>query len=162
MVPLLVSVMILQRERDKTKVTDTRKLWRKAWQAIRHTFPSGHSIGDLDGRGKHKLHSLCVLMNGRAALVARWERCVENGMIAVIREGMDCDCSQYKHVTHIPVPVSVVAYERQEDEHREWLDGPESCYFGKPSDYPEYHASADLALEAYEDGHPGYVIPHSL
>jgi hypothetical protein len=89
-------------------------------------------------------------------LKERWENFAEDGMIAVIREGMDCDCVQYRTVRHIPVP-SLAAWLKAEDENQQWLDGPESHYFGRPSDYPIEHVTRDRALEAYEDGHPGYV-----
>lgn len=93
----------------------------------------------------------------RARLKAHIEACTEQGKIAIVRSGMDCDCTSYTHVNHVPTPLSVLAFERDEDEHQSWLDGPESMYIAKPSDEPEYHNTIDLALEAYEDGHPSTI-----
>jgi len=88
--------------------------------------------------------------NARAVMAAR----AENGMIAICRSGMDCDCVQYASVRIVPVPVSIVAWLKEEDEHNQWLDGPESMWIDQPSqhDDEESYRSADRALEAYEDG----------
>lgn len=94
-----------------------------------------------------------IKINERAAIKARWNAVSENGMIAVCRSGMDCDCTQYAHVSHVAVPLSVFQWMIDEDEHRQWLDGPESTWFAKPSDYPQMYRSSDRALEAYEEGH---------
>lgn len=93
----------------------------------------------------------------RAALKAHIEACTEDGKIAINRSGMDCDCSQYASTRHIPAPLSVFAFVVEEDKHCESLDGPESMWIGKPSEYPARYASVDRALEAYEDGHPSVV-----
>lgn len=85
----------------------------------------------------------------------------EGDQIALIRDGMDCDCTQYLRVTHIDVP-HLFAWHRSERKHQEWLDGPETSYFGRPSEYPQRHKQSDRALEAYEDGHPSYVTKTSL
>lgn len=81
----------------------------------------------------------------------------ENGIIAVIREGMDCDCTQYYQVMHIPVPSNLFVFVKAEEERMNWLDGPESVYYGKPSEYPIEHLQSDRALAAYEDGHMSHV-----
>lgn len=108
-------------------------------------------------QARRRLKNVDYQINKKAALRRRWTEVAEDGQIATIRSGMDCDCTQYYHVYHGPVPVSVVAWLRDEDEHREWLDGPESCSFGKPSEHPKEHRSSDRALEAYENGHPSRV-----
>lgn len=102
------------------------------------------------------------VINHRAALLDRLNACTEFGKVAFIRDGMDCDCTQYLHVDHIDRPVSIVAWMESEDKRCEWLDGPESAYFGRPSEYPEQNASSDRALEAYEDGHPHSITMISL
>lgn len=69
--------------------------------------------------------------------------------------GVDCDCTQYASTCHRQVAtLCLFAFQRAEHNHREWLDGPESMWFADPIEEPERHASADRALEAYEDGHP--------
>jgi hypothetical protein len=96
-------------------------------------------------------------INERAWLADTFQAKAENGMVAIVREGMDCDCTQYRTVVHIPVPLSVFAFQKGEEDHREWLDGPESMWIAKPSEEPRGHKSRDRALEAYEDGHPHVV-----
>lgn len=93
----------------------------------------------------------------RAALKLHIEACTEGGKIAIHRSGMDCDCTQYRSCRIVDAPKSVFAFVHGEEKHREWLDGPESMWIDKPSRSVEGHASADRALEAYEDGHPGTV-----
>lgn len=95
-------------------------------------------------------------INDRADLAGVITRYAEDGKIAVIRSGMDCDCTQYYRATIIDVP-QLFAWQRDEDEHQQWLDGPESTSFARPSETEPRYASSDRALEAYEDGHPGYV-----
>jgi hypothetical protein len=96
-------------------------------------------------------------INERAELAAQFRDKAEDGMVAIVRSGMDCDCTQYRTAVHIPVPLSVFAFQKGEEDHREWLDGPESMWIAKPSDEPRMRKSRDRALEAYEDGHPHVV-----
>lgn len=93
--------------------------------------------------------------NARAVIAAK----AENGMIAICRSGMDCDCTRYSSVRIEPVPVSIVAWLKNEDEHNAYLDGPESMWIDPPSahDNQNSHESRDLALEAYENGHPHFI-----
>ena len=95
---------------------------------------------------------------------ARFAAMAENGLVAICRSGMDCDCTQYSSVRIEPVPVSIVAWLKAEDEHNQWLDGPESMWIDAPSshDNEDRYASADRALEAYEDGHSSVVYWGSL
>lgn len=97
----------------------------------------------------------------KAELLALWHEYAEDGQIAVIREGMDCDCTQYRKVSVIPIP-GLMAWQKQEDLHYQWLDGPETTWFGRPSTHAPSYTSRDRALEAYEDGHPHYVTWGSL
>lgn len=128
-------------DKDKRVLLD----WFRKDQRARD-WPTQHSIAAVH----HQI-------NERAQWEARFRRSQENGRVALIRSGMDCDCTQYYRVSHIDVPTSLVAWVRNEDHHQEWLDGPESTSIGKPSENPERYASADRALEAYEDGHPHRV-----
>jgi hypothetical protein len=103
------------------------------------------------------LASVHYRINERAEIARIFARWSENGRIGVCRSGMDCDCTQYRSERVIDVP-HVLVWQIEEEKHREWLDGPESVWFVTPSECRDgYHASADRALEAYENGHPGYV-----
>lgn len=96
-------------------------------------------------------------INIRVEWQRRFIKNSENGIIAICRSGMDCDCTQYRTVTHMATPVSLMAWVRDEDSNREWLDGPETTWVAKPSDEPEGSLYSDRAMAAHEDGHPGRV-----
>lgn len=92
----------------------------------------------------------------RARLKAKLADCSEDGMIAVVTAGMDCDCVRYRRVKYIPTPTVMEWVSRENDEHR-YADGPVNMYIARPSDEPEGHVSHDLALEAFENGHQHVV-----
>ena len=78
----------------------------------------------------------------------------ENGLVALVTSGMDCDCVQYCYsyvVTAVPF-----AIRHEIDGKYNWADGPMHCHVCKPSERPEAF-SRDLAMEAYENGHPHIV-----
>ena len=82
------------------------------------------------------------------------ESMAEGGKIAVVHWGMDCDCSRWSDRVVI-LPAHPVAMERWENDFYNNAEGPQGHYFTSPSDAerltPE---SRDLALEAFENGHP--------
>jgi hypothetical protein len=73
----------------------------------------------------------------RARIRSRIDACTQDGMIAIHRSGRDCDGVHSWSVTHIPAPVSVLAFLKAEDEHNSWLDGPETMSIVTPRDHPE-------------------------
>ena len=53
------------------------------------------------------------------------------------------------------LPASVMAFIKARDDKAAWADGPFNWVVEKPSRESEYsYHSRDLALEAFEDGHP--------
>ncbi len=83
----------------------------------------------------------------------------QNGQIGVIVSGMDCDCVQYRHGRVIEVE-NLAAYDKWVDDQVEWADGPINfmlCAVEYADAYDGYQR--DLALEAFEDGHPHVVYP---
>ena len=96
------------------------------------------------------------LLAERSELKQRIERVVEGGMVAIHKTGMDCDCSTWDYVEHERFR-GVFAHEREWQEYMDGAEGPQSMGFHSPSHYPEQSESRDLALEAFEDGHPHYV-----
>lgn len=75
--------------------------------------------------------------------------------ICVVQSGRDCDCVEYVHSSIVKHPTVMKLWREQESTY-EWADGP--CYVGFCSieDRPNSR-SRDLAMEAYENGHPHYV-----
>ena len=81
----------------------------------------------------------------RALMKAHIEACTEDGKIAVCRSGHDCDHYHYNSVRIIEAPRSVFAWFKAEDEHRQYLDGPERMWIDKPSNVEV--AGRDVAAE---------------
>lgn len=124
-----------------------RKFVRKCLKQDPHAFST---------YGPHS--SLHYRINERARYRAWVDEAQENGKIGYVRSGMDCDCSQYHYSMILDAPTSMMEVQRDEDRRNEYLDGPEHRYFVRPSEIdPEDDFSRDLALEAFEDGHPHIV-----
>jgi len=83
--------------------------------------------------------------------------CAENGRVAVIESGMDCDCVQYTGHVH-DFPSDTVGFYGALADMYSWAEGPISWRIVKPS---ESHfierTSRDLIMEAHENGHPHVV-----
>jgi hypothetical protein len=71
----------------------------------------------------------------------------ENGRIAIVRRGHDCDHMHYRTVRCELAPVSLMAFIKAEDEHRAYLDGPEAMSICRPSEVEEGYEYHDLAAE---------------
>jgi hypothetical protein len=96
-------------------------------------------------------------LQDRAATAARIAQLAENGRIAVVENGMDCDCVRYTGwVTILPATtMAVEAWARREQSNAEW---PWGFYLERPSEAAEIkRQSRDLALEAFEDGRPHLI-----
>ena len=117
----------------------------------------------VNAAASRRLSRVHIEINDRAALAARFAAVVEHGRIGYIVEGMDCDGTQYRREGTMPLPASLVAFVRERDEAASWLDGPESTIYVRPAKVrPGYRASRDRALEAFEDGHPHYLVAAPL
>jgi hypothetical protein len=88
----------------------------------------------------------------RQALISRIDECAENGQILVLESGIDCDGSQYSGRTSL-IDSTVEAFDAHYDSVAQWADGVFYLSIERPSLEIEYQ-SRDLALEAFEDGHP--------
>lgn len=92
----------------------------------------------------------------RRNFIARISECNEGGFVAIYSSGMDCDCSSWENRRHRVVPATVKDVEEAFDDILNWADGPMSLWVDRPS--AQYEVShRDLALEAFEDGHPHVV-----
>ena len=95
-------------------------------------------------------------INRRAALKERLDKVSVGGKVALYISSMDCDCSRTQSARHMLVPSLVEAWRILERIY-EGAEGPTSAYFCEVADYPEWVEHRDLALEAFEDGHPHVV-----
>lgn len=94
----------------------------------------------------------------RAELLRLIAESAERGKIAVVESGRDCDGVEYGgHVTLIRATAR--AYDRHIAAVGKWADGPFYLDIMKPSAARQVgRYSRDLALEAFEDGHPHCLI----
>jgi hypothetical protein len=96
-------------------------------------------------------------INERAAVYEAVARCAENGLVALVESGMDCDCVRYANVVRYcfadPRAVLARIYEIEND-----AEGCCSVIVERPTVAAALrYSSRDLALEAFEDGHPHVV-----
>lgn len=124
-------------------------------------FENGDTCGlwllnsHLPRLGAHELHRN---LNKRWKLMARIKECQRiDGRMFVTESGRDCDGVQYSGQVH-ECDANLRAYEKLYYDINEWADGPFSLYPITVAERNEViYQSRDLAMEAYEDGHP-----HSL
>lgn len=117
----------------------------------------------MDKRSKKIIKSLHRRLHGestggwlevREQLRNRLEEIAEDGQVALVCGGRDCDGVQVDGIVKIiPAQVMQVALHEREEERN--ADGPwwYSMWRVSEVDSVEY-SSRDLAMEAYEDGHP--------
>ena len=89
----------------------------------------------------------------RWALKQHITACTEDGQIAICRSGQDCDGVRYNSVRIVDAPKSVFAFMREEEDHREWLDGPENMWIEKPSDHNNENHYDSVDTYAERDGY---------
>lgn len=96
-------------------------------------------------------------INERAALAQHIQKVMVDGKYGLVIDGMDCDCSRY-HREHIHEwRGAVIEHRANLDEYAD-AEGPHSLTYVRPDEINVHgNWSRDLALEAYEDGHPHVV-----
>lgn len=115
-----------------------------------------HGVKELNGY-LHEVRLLHRNINKRWELKQHIDKCARDGMIGLIESGRDCDCVQYVHPAGT-CPATVADYLIRESRMLEGADGP--CRLGivTPEEAKaQGYESRDLALEAFEDGHPHVV-----
>lgn len=90
----------------------------------------------------------------RRQLDAAWR----NGKIGVITSSIDCDCTRGYYERVVEMPNSVHALKRYADSFYDGLEGPGTMTFVPPQQIDSRRShTRDLALEAFENGHPHVV-----
>ena len=83
----------------------------------------------------------------------------ENGKVAVVWSGVDADCVSWGNRVDI-VSSSYLQIEKMLNDVYEWSEGSIDFYYEKPSIAEKLtETSRDLAMEAFENGHP-HVVYH--
>ena len=109
----------------------------------------------------------------RAIIFTDWERAkglfvfransylrtiAENGKVAYLESGRDCDCVEYSGRVHV-VDATWEAFEELEAGISEWADGPFRLSLARVSETRAVrYESRDLVLEAMENGHPHSIV----
>lgn len=92
---------------------------------------------------------------------AKIKSVAEHGEVAIVENGMDCDCVQYFDRVTITT-ADVRAVEGHIAERLAWAEGPMNFRLMKPSEARGLVAgSRDLTSEAYENGHQHVVRPYA-
>jgi hypothetical protein len=108
------------------------------------------AIAKIVGRRNAEKQDWLASRAARAALVNNY---AENGEVALVSSGMDCDGVRYSGAVSLCAAVPMVV-EKAMDSAYEWADGPMTIVLARPSDVADLeYESRDLALEAFENGH---------
>lgn len=79
----------------------------------------------------------------------------ENGQIQIVYGGIDCDGGRWDDHTVI-VPATVMHVRIWVQNYMDAAEGPQWWHLDRPSAQYQ-HSSRDLALEAFEEGHPHVI-----
>lgn len=91
---------------------------------------------------------------GRISLLQKIKDCTEDGKVAIIVTSTDCDWTRATYC-HLLDPAELFSYI---DQLYEDAEGPTNWHIERPSDTKDFRSSSrDLALEAFEDGHPHLI-----
>ncbi|MDR3502945.1 MAG: hypothetical protein P4L79_10205 [Legionella sp.] len=108
---------------------------------------------DKSGRDWYNQRHVDYLVE-KLALANKIKECEENGKVAILTSGMDCDGVRYSGQKSF-VDAYLTVVEQEIDEANKWADGPIHMSIVKPSEARKVaYESRDLGMEAFEDGHP--------
>lgn len=136
--------------------TISRWGWMMDWCAKNKLAPADNTAWESAEQAYAK-HQAEQTSPERLTLIAQIERCAENGKVAIIESGRDCDGVSYRGgVTLLDATAEAVS--EHIDYKLDWADGPMHFDIARPSEAIDIeYESTDLAARAHEDGHP-----HSL
>lgn len=93
----------------------------------------------------------------RAKLGRTLAKYAEGGRVLIVESGRDCDGASWENRT-FEIKAQVAAYIKMRDQKHEWADGPIWFQIDRPSARTRYdYQCRDLALEAFENGHPHII-----
>lgn len=121
-----------------------RKAFYEMWRRLRETGAAQDYRNETDW------------IEDRAVIKERLKRYTDSdGKIGIVECGRDCDMSEYCY-SRIHQNLTVIKFIQMRDDKYAWADGPCCVYICPVEDLPGNH-SRDLAMEAFEDGHPHIV-----
>lgn len=126
---------------------ELKRIIRKNWRAMRPSYY----------RNFHGHYDLHVRINARVILADTIQHYAENDVIGAVIDRTDCDMSRGIH-GEIKSTRSLFALQRWIiDSYANWQEGHFSIEFVPPCQIPFAPINRDLALEAFEDGHPHVI-----
>lgn len=127
---------------------------------ISHTpFADAHALVVANHFHAGRLEEATRARKRRQAFLYDLATLAENGEIAVVESGMDCDCVQYDNKVRI-MAADKATVEAYCNKQLDYADGPMHFRLEMPSVAKSLeHTSRDLAMEAHEDGHDHVVYP---
>lgn len=120
----------------------TREVWYDFWSRIRKSG-AAYKWRDTDDNLIRRSHL--------ADTIRRYQ---VDGQIAINYDQMDCDCAQW--FSSVLVPAHAMIVENHVQQTHNDAEGPVRWWLSHPDTRVEY-SSRDLALEAFEEGHPHVV-----
>ena len=130
-------------------VNFSKETWNKLSRRTQRDF--------LDARFEYKRSGIDEVIGYNAELANAIQAKAEDGEIAIVWSGIDCDSVCYRNDWRI-LPAIVPVIRRSIDERYYWADGPCNWVIKSPSEVRNTrYVSRDLALEAFEDGHAHVV-----
>ena len=94
----------------------------------------------------------------RMTIIRQVKEFAEQGKIAMVNSGMDCDCSRWENSVSV-IRATVESVDKWVDDFYKNAEGPQSYRLERPSVAKKLQRSSrDLALEAFEDGHQHVVF----
>lgn len=131
---------IMQEPEQRQKLSDAKRLWMLQLTVHYNGMPCREA------------------RMARSAFHESIKKNAENGKIALVFSGTDCDCVRYAGDVRI-VEADWKKIDAYLEDYGHWADGPWGYHFEKPSvaEGVKYR-SRDLALEAFEDGHPYSIV----
>lgn len=132
-----------------TRNISTRLLFTSA-----RTIPSeAERLRFLNTALRDRLNAARHSVERRLELHRRIAECAEDGKVALIESGMDCDGVVYGGRVHM-IDAHWRAVLAKEHHIGQWADGPFNLRIERPTiaEEIEYH-SRDLGAEAFENGH---------
>lgn len=116
-------------------------------------LPEGFKLKACDLFNAGALAHATEARTARQSLLRSVKQFAEDGKVAVVWSGRDCDGVRYHNDVRL-IDASIVAVDEHIAHTYEWADGPCSYWITTPA-YGRTlsYESRDLVMEAHEDGH---------
>jgi hypothetical protein len=107
----------------------------------------------FNSKAVRTLKDVDYAIQARDTISTQIDKYKSNGRVGIIWEGMDCDCSQFSYASILSANVYTIL--THINSKYEDAEGPLSYTFCSVTYAKNYRRSSrDLALEAFENGHP--------